>query len=71
MISDRRKRAIIEMAKRGTPEEQKIAESIIKNLDISIEDEEIIQAEFRFKNKYEDRLIHQIHSLIINSSEGR
>ena len=53
MITDRRKQAIIEMAKRGTLEEQKIAESVIENLGISIEDEEKEKIEFKFSNKYE------------------
>ncbi len=54
------------MAKRGTPEEQKIAISIIDNLEISIEDSEIIEAEFIYTTKYEKMLIHQIAAMIIN-----
>ncbi len=70
MISERRKQAIIEMAKRGTPEEQKIAQSIINNLDISIEDEKIIQVEFKYKTIHERHLIHQIYAMIIDSFNG-
>ena len=66
-MTDRRKQALIEMAKRGTPEEQKIAESIIDRNGIDTESQEIVEAEFRHKNKYEERLLHQIASMVMDS----
>jgi len=68
MITDRRKQALIEMAKRGTPEEQKIAESIIEKSGISIEDEQIIKAELSWKSSTEKTLLHQIISTVMNTS---
>ncbi len=66
MISERRKKALIEMAKRGTLEEQNIAEMIIRRSGISIEDEEKEKIEFKFSNKYEKRLLHQISGMVTN-----
>ena len=68
MISERRKNAILEMAKRGTPEEQEIAKTIIDNLDISINDEQIIDAVFKYKNKYEKKILMQVWAMVINKT---
>ena len=67
-MTDRRKQALIEMAKRGTPEEQKIAKSIIKDLDISVDDEQIIDALFKYRNKYEKKILMQVWSMVINKT---
>lgn len=69
MLTDRRKQALIEMAKRGTPAEQEIAKSIIDKMGFPIESEEIIETEFTYRNKFEEMLIHQIYAMIINSME--
>jgi hypothetical protein len=69
MISDRRKQALIEMANRGTPKEQKIAEELIDKYGISVEDETIKQVEFSYRNKYEKQLLLQIWSMVINSAK--
>ena len=69
MISERRKAALIEMSKRGMPEEQEIAKHIIEKLDISVnEDEKIIDVMFRFKNYYEKKILIQIWTMVINDS---
>ena len=69
-MTDRRKKALIEMAKRGTPEEKLIAESIIAKTGISIENQEMVDVEFTYKNKIERRLIHQIRSMVTNTTQS-
>ena len=69
-MTDRKKQALIEMAKRGTPEEQKIAESIIDKTGISMENEQKIEAEFTHRNKFEEMLIHQIRAMVTNDFTG-
>lgn len=68
-MTDRRKQALIEMANRGTPEEQRIASKIISDNGIDSIIDYPDYVEFEAVSHYEKRLLCQIHAMVVDSKK--
>lgn len=63
-LSNRKRKALIQMALRGTEHEKNIALKLIEKYKISLELESPKDYSFKYKNELEDRLLHQITGML-------
>lgn len=70
-MTERRRKAILAMAKRGTEHEREIALKLVESNGIDTEDCESKDRNFQFTSKFERDLLHQTMAMVLNKSSIR